>query len=213
MRAGTLVSVTRAHLMFTLSSAALMASGCAIVLLMPGPTNTLLAAAGLRLGFRRSAHLTAFELAGYLVSITVWGLCFTHASQSLSWLPKILRVASSLYLAWLAIRLWLTADSIETSNVKVIGPRTLFSATVLNPKAILFAGSIFPPAAFATFSIWLEAMALFAILLIPIGCAWIAIGAAPREGRLPLLRPAIIQRCASVVVALFSGSLIWALAH
>lgn len=199
--------------MFTISSAALMASGCAIVLLMPGPTNTLLAAAGLRQGFRRSTHLTAFELAGYLVSITVWGLCFTHASQSLSWLPKILRLASSLYLAWLAIRLWLTADSVETSNVKVIGPRTLFSATVLNPKAILFAGSIFPPEAFATFTMWLEAMALFAILLIPIGCAWIAIGAAPREGRLPLLRPAIIQRCASVVVALFSGSLIWALAH
>ncbi|WP_415766526.1 LysE family transporter, partial [Paraburkholderia sp. J10-1] len=104
----------------------LMVSGCAIVLLMPGPTNTLLAAAGLRQGLRRSVHLTAAELAGYLVSITLWGLCFTHASQSLSWLPKVLRVASSLYLAWLALRLWLTANSIETSANGVVSTRTLF---------------------------------------------------------------------------------------
>ena len=42
----------------------------------------------------------------------------------------------------------------------------LFSATVLNPKAILFAGSIFPPAAFASVVTWLQAMAIFAVLLI-----------------------------------------------
>ncbi|MBN3852270.1 LysE family transporter [Paraburkholderia sp. Ac-20340] len=199
--------------MLSFSTAALMASGSAIVLLMPGPTNTLLAAAGLGQGFRRSAHLSVAELAGYLVSISLWGLCFTHASQSLAWLPRTLRLASALYLAWLAIRLWLTANSIETSAARVIGARTLFSATVLNPKAILFAGSIFPPEAFTTFETWLEAMAIFALLLIPIGCIWIAIGAAPREGRLPRMRPAMIQRCASIVVALFSGSLIWTLAR
>ncbi|WP_042260353.1 LysE family translocator [Paraburkholderia heleia] len=191
----------------------LMVSGCAIVLLMPGPTNTLLAAAGLRQGLRRSAHLTAAELAGYLVSITLWGLCFTHASQSLGWLPKVLRVASSLYLAWLALRLWFTANSLETSARGVVGTRTLFSATVLNPKAILFAGSIFPPVAFASVITWLQAMAIFAVLLIPIGLTWIAIGAAPRNGRAPFIRPAHFQRCASVVVGAFSVSLIWTLAH
>jgi threonine/homoserine/homoserine lactone efflux protein len=195
--------------MLPLSTATLMASGCAIVLLMPGPTNTLLATAGLRQGFRRSAHLGAAELAGYLVSISLWGLCFAHASRSLSWLPTILRIASSVYLVWLAVRLWLTASSIETSNGRLIGARTLFSATVLNPKAILFAGSIFPPQAFTDLRTWIEAMAIFALLLGPIGCAWIAMGAAPRTGRLPYLRPARIQRFASIVVALFAGSLIW----
>ncbi|CAD6528337.1 hypothetical protein LMG27952_02194 [Paraburkholderia hiiakae] len=199
--------------MLSLSTIGLMVSGCAIVLLMPGPTNTLLAAAGLRQGVRRCAHLTAAELAGYLVSITLWGLCFTHASHSLSWLPNVLRVASSLYLAWLALRLWFTANSIETSAKGVVSARTLFSATVLNPKAILFAGSIFPPAAFASVMTWLQAMAIFAVLLIPIGLTWIAIGAAPRNGRAPFIRPALFQRCASVVVGAFSVSLMWALAH
>lgn len=197
--------------MLSLSTAGLMALSCAIVLLMPGPTNTLLAAAGLRQGVRRSAHLTAAELAGYLVSISLWGICFTHASHSMSWLPKLLRVASSLYLAWLAIRLWLTADSVASSADGVVGARALFCATVLNPKATLFAGSIFPPAAFSSLATWLAAMAIFTVLLIPIGLAWIAIGAAPRNGRAPGIRPARVQHCAAVVVATFSVALLWPL--
>ena len=43
------------------------------ILSLPGPTNTLLAAAGLRQGVRRSLPLIAAELGGYLVSISVWG--------------------------------------------------------------------------------------------------------------------------------------------
>ncbi|RQH05842.1 LysE family translocator [Paraburkholderia dinghuensis] len=199
--------------MLSSSTAGLMASSCAIVLLLPGPTNTLLAAAGVRQGLRRSAHLTAAELTGYLVSISLWGICFTHASHSLNWLPKLLRVASGVYLAWLAIRMWFAANSIATSTTSVIGSRTLFSATVLNPKAMLFAGSIFPPAAFASLTTWLEAMAVFTALLIPIGLTWISIGAASGNGRLPHVRPALVQRCASVVVAAFSISLIWSLAR
>nr|WP_213306283.1 LysE family transporter [Paraburkholderia sacchari] len=197
--------------MFSLSTAGLMALSCAIVLLMPGPTNTLLAAAGLRQGVRRSAPLTAAELAGYLVSISLWGICFTHASHSMSWLPKLLRVASSVYLAWLAIRLWLTAKSVSSSATGVVSARSLFCATVLNPKATLFAGSIFPPAAFSSPATWLAAMGIFSALLVPIGLVWIAIGAAPRNGRVPTIRPALVQHCAAVVVATFSVSLMWPL--
>ena len=73
---------SRRPFMFSIATAAPMASGCAIVLLMPGPTNTLLAAAGLKQDLRRSAHLTVAELAGYLVSISLWRICLTHASHS-----------------------------------------------------------------------------------------------------------------------------------
>lgn len=195
--------------MLSTATIGLMASGCAIVLLMPGPTNTLLAAAGLKQGLRRSAHLTAAELAGYLISISLWGFVLTHTAQSMNWLPRILKIASSLYLLWLAIRLWLTANSIETSATGVIDLRTLFGATLLNPKAILFAGSIFPPEAFTHVTAWLESTAMFTVLLIPIGLAWIAVGAATNHGKLPRIRPASVQRCASVVVTFFSMSLLW----
>ncbi|QGZ64621.1 LysE family translocator [Paraburkholderia acidisoli] len=195
--------------MLSTTTLELMASGCAIVLLMPGPTNTLLAAAGLKHGLRRSARLTAAELAGYLISITLWGLVLTHTAQSMGWLPRALKIASSVYLLWLAIRLWLTANTIETSATGVIGLRTLFGATLLNPKAILFAGSIFPPEAFTRVAAWLESMALFTALLVPIGFVWIAIGASPNHGGQPRIRPASLQRGASIVVTFFSMSLLW----
>ncbi len=69
-----------------------MTLGCVIVLIMPGPTNTLLATAGLRWGVRRSVHLTGAEFAGYFVSISGWGYFLSHAATSLAWPPTLLRV-------------------------------------------------------------------------------------------------------------------------
>ena len=199
--------------MLSTSSATLMALGSVIVLIMPGPTNTLLATAGLRSGIRRSAHLTGAEFAGYLVSITGWGYFLSHAATSLTWLPTLLRIASSLYLAYLSVRMWHAADSFSSSTQGTIGVRVLFTATLLNPKAILFAGTIFPVAAFESLAAYLEAMAIFTSLLVPIGLAWIAFGAELGSGRLMRISPARVQRCASIILAAFSLSLAWVVLH
>ena len=199
--------------MLSISSAALMALGSVIVLIMPGPTNTLLATAGLRSGIRRSAHLTAAEFAGYLMSITGWGYFLSHAATSLTWLPTLLRIASSLFLAYLSVRMWHAADSFSSSAQGTIGVRVLFTATLLNPKAILFAGTIFPVAAFESLAAYLEAMAIFTSLLVPIGLAWIAFGAELGSGRLMRISPARVQRCASIILAAFSLSLAWVVLH
>ncbi|WP_156954356.1 hypothetical protein [Paraburkholderia acidipaludis] len=50
-------------------------------------------------------------------------------------------------------------------------------ATSLNPKAILFGGTIFPKAAFASGVAWLQAMGLFLALVFPIGLLWVGLGA------------------------------------
>jgi threonine/homoserine/homoserine lactone efflux protein len=199
--------------MLSISNAALLTLGTAVVLIMPGPTNTLLAAAGLRQSVRRSAWLTGAELAGYLVSISVWGHFLAQAAHSLTWLPALVRMASSLYIAALAIRMWRAAVSLPSSAQPVIGLRTLFVATLLNPKTILFAGTIFPVDAFASLSAYLEAVAVFTALLIPIGLAWIAFGAALGSGRLTWVSPPHAQRGASVVLAAFSLSLAWVAFH
>jgi threonine/homoserine/homoserine lactone efflux protein len=187
--------------------------GTAVVLVMPGPTNTLLAAAGLRQGVKRSARLTGAELAGYLVSISVWGHFLAQAAHSLTWLPALVRAASSLYIAILAVRMWRAAISLPSKAQQAIGLRTLFVATLLNPKALLFAGTIFPVAAFESLPAYLEAMAIFTALLIPIGLAWIAFGAALGSGRLTWVSPPHVQRGASIVLAAFSLSLAWAVFH
>jgi threonine/homoserine/homoserine lactone efflux protein len=199
--------------MLSTSSAMLFVLGTVVILIMPGPTNTLLAAAGLRQGVRRSARLTAAELVGYLVSISIWGHFLVHVAHSLTWLPMLVRIASSLYIAYLAVRMWRTAVALPSSTQQVIGMRTLLVATLLNPKGILFASAIFPAVAFASFPAYLEAMTLFTLMLIPIGLAWVAFGAALGSGRLVWLSPARVQRAASIVLGTFSLWLTWTVVH
>ena len=91
--------------------------------------------------------------------------------------------------------------------------RTLFVATLLNPKALLFAGTIFPAAAFANGAAYLLAMSVFVCLLVPAALAWIAFGAALGNGKLTWVNPSKVQRGASIVLGVFSLSLAWAAFH
>jgi threonine/homoserine/homoserine lactone efflux protein len=199
--------------MLSPSAIALLAVGIIVVLITPGPTNTLLAAAGLRQGVRRSSPLIAAELAGYLVSISVWGHFLVQAARALPWLPSLLRVAAGVYIAYLAVDMWRAAVALPDSTQRPIGMRTLFVATLLNPKGLLFAGTIFPAIAFAQVPAYATAMLMFACLLVPIALAWIAFGAALGSGKLGWLNPVKIQRGASIVLGVFSLSLAWAALH
>ncbi|MEM5343506.1 LysE family translocator [Paraburkholderia azotifigens] len=199
--------------MFSTSETALLALGITIVLLTPGPTNTLLAAAGLRQGARRSLPLIGAELAGYAVSISVWGRFIGHAAHTLPWLPAVLRIASGLYIAYLAVDMWRAAVALPDSAPRTNGPRALFVATLLNPKALLFAGTIFPSIVFEDMRGYAFAMTLFACLLVPIAFAWISFGAALGSGKLKWLDPVKMQRAASIVLGMFSLSLAWAALH
>ncbi|ALE57939.1 LysE family transporter [Paraburkholderia sp. RL17-368-BIF-A] len=199
--------------MFSVSAIALLAVGIVVVLITPGPTNTLLASAGLRQGVRRSLPLIAAELAGYLVAISVWGRFLAQAAHALPWLPALLRVAAGTYIAWLAVDMWRAAVALPDSTEKASGTLRLFIATLLNPKALLFAGTIFPAAAFVLWPAYLLSMLIFACLLAPIALAWIAFGAALGSGKLGWLDPAKIQRGASVVLGVFSLTLAWSALH
>jgi threonine/homoserine/homoserine lactone efflux protein len=195
--------------MFTVSTAGLFVAGVAVILAMPGPTNTLLAAAGLRQGFRASAPLTLAELAGYLISITVWGRFLDEAAQVLPWLPGVVRASSSLYIGWLAWRMWRAASAVPSAARQLIGMRTLFVATLLNPKGILFASAIFPGLAFQSVEAYLAAMGVFAVLLVPIGLAWVLFGASLAAERMKWIVPARLQRGVSIVLGVFSATLAW----
>lgn len=199
--------------MFSASVTTLLALGIIVVLITPGPTNTLLAAAGLRQGTQRSLPLIGAELAGYLVAISAWGRFLSHAAHTLPWLPSVLRIASGVYIAYLAIDMWRAAVALPDSAQQAHGPRALFVATLLNPKALLFAGTIFPSIAFERWASYASAMTLFACLLVPIALAWIAFGAALGSGKLKWIDPVKMQRAASIVLGMFSLSLAWAALH
>ncbi len=176
----------------------------AAILATPGPTNTLLAGSGAQAGFRRSLPLVPAELFGYALAIAGWGLVLEPASAGLPWLKPALRLVCAAYLVAVAWGLWSRAG--EALSGSGFGARRVFTATLLNPKALLFAAVIFPGAAFQTGAAFLQAMSIFAAVIVPIALAWIGFGSAlSRPGF--LIRPQIVQRGAALVLLTFSASL------
>ncbi|AOU92708.1 LysE family translocator [Achromobacter ruhlandii] len=182
--------------------------GTAAILLTPGPTNTLLAAAGLARGFRRAAPLVGFELAGYLTGITTWGLFLVSAQAVYPWIGIVVRIASSVYLAYVAVRIWCAAGEDVANRKEPIGPYALFVATLLNPKGLVFASTLFPAHAFEHLPGYLAAMGQFIGLLVPIAFVWIKFGAVLAGQRIGFINPERLQRTAALVIGVFSVSIV-----
>ncbi|HRM52126.1 MAG TPA: LysE family transporter [Acinetobacter johnsonii] len=169
------------------------------ILLTPGPTNTLLASSGIQVGIRKSLRLIPAEAFGYLISITAWGFLIGKVSVHLPLLPTILKLFSASYIIYLAIKLWRTADAEVSFNQPTIRARELFLATLLNPKALLFASAIFPTIAWTKLDYYLSHMSLFLVLIVPI-----AFGSILARNKIRWLNQSNLQKTASLVLMSFS---------
>ncbi len=183
-------------------------SGIAAILLTPGPTNTLLAAAGLARGWRCCAPLVGAELAGYLAGISAWGLFLASVQPAYPWIGILVRVASSAYLAYVAVKVWCSAGLALAGGRQPIGAGALFVATLLNPKGLVFASAWFPARAFEHMPAYLTALAQFSCVLVPIAFIWVRFGAALAGRRAGVINPARLQRAAALVIGVFSVSIV-----
>lgn len=174
------------------------------ILLTPGPTNTLLASSGIQVGLRKSFRLIPAEAFGYLISITLWGFLIGKISVNLPLLPTILKLFSAGYILFLALRLWRTATVSENFIQKGIRARELFVATLLNPKALLFASAIFPAIAWTNPRYYVAHMLVFLLLIVPIAFFWTFIGSVLASNKIRWLNQANLQRTASLVLVSFS---------
>ena len=174
------------------------------ILLTPGPTNTLLASSGIQVGIRKSLRLIPAEAFGYLISITAWGFLIGKVSVHLPLLPTILKLFSASYIIYLAIKLWRTADAEVSFNQPTIRARELFFATLLNPKALLFASAIIPTIAWTKLDYYLSHMSLFLVLIVPIAFFWTFIGSILASNKIRWLNQSTLQKTASLVLMSFS---------
>lgn len=174
------------------------------ILLTPGPTNTLLASSGIQVGVRKSFRLIPAEAFGYLISITLWGFLIGKISVHMPLLPPILKLFSAGYILFLAVRLWKTAGAAEEYNQATIGPGQLFAATLLNPKALLFASAIFPAIAWVDSRYYVAHMMVFLLLIIPIAFLWTLIGSILSANKISWLNQCNLQKTASLVLMCFS---------
>ncbi|MFH7805309.1 MULTISPECIES: LysE family translocator [unclassified Acinetobacter] len=174
------------------------------ILLTPGPTNTLLASSGIQVGVRKSLRLIPAEAIGYLIAITLWGMIIGSVSTQFKILPTILQLISAVYIIFLAIKLWKTADIEASFNLPTIRARELFCATLLNPKALLFASAIFPGTAWLTLNNYLVHIVMFLLLIVPIALFWTFIGSILASNKVRWLNQSNLQKTASIILISFS---------
>ena len=179
----------------------------ASILFTPGPTNTLLASSGVNIGFRKSLLLIPAEAFGYLIAITVWGLLVDRIAIYAPVVPPLLKLCSAIYILILAFKLWRSSFQDHDLPRPSIGKWELFLATLLNPKALLFATAVFPQHAWMSTNSYVAHMLGFLLLLIPIGIFWIFIGQILNSGKIKWLNQATLQRFATVILIFFAAPL------
>jgi homoserine/homoserine lactone efflux protein len=132
---------------------------CAVIVIVPGPTVTLIVANSLRHGARAGLLNVAGTQAGLAVIIAVVGLGLTSMIEALGHWFDVLRLIGAAYLVWLGWRM-LRADDEKGSDhssrpsrfsssvaAKSLTPGFFTQGLLValsNPKTLLFFGAFFP---------------------------------------------------------------------
>lgn len=180
-----------------------------LILAMPGPTNTLLLSSSLMRGFAASVPLIATELVAYFVAISTWGVLLQRLMAQHDWIALVLKVLAALYVAWLATKIWRFHSN--PAIQPAISGRQVFTTTLLNPKAFLFATFVMPESVFASPMWWAAGMGAFAAALVPVSVGWCLLGRSLHSGRhhRPLIPAHVMLRGASLALCGFSLSIFY----
>ena len=121
---------------------------CFIVVIVPGPTVTLIIANTLSFGTRAGVLNVAGTQLGLILMIGLLAISFQVIAQQLKWFLIIIRLLGAIYLIWLGYKIF-TSQSLmlrirdkKYSNNKFVlqGFLVIWS----NPKAFLFLGAFIP---------------------------------------------------------------------
>ena len=141
-----------------------------IVLLMtPGPTNTLIMLASAERGMVRALQLIPVVLAGYLVMVLPLAFVAEGLADRIGLLRPVVAVPCAIWVLYLAWTMWTTApDAGQTVRVT---PRRLAVTTFLNPKGVVM-GLILLPSA----GLGLPSLLVLAITVTLVALVWAMIG-------------------------------------
>ena len=99
------------------------------------------------------------------------------------------------------MRLWYQAGRDPLQELLVsVRPLELFIATLLNPKAVIFAMALFPVQTWLSVSNYAGVMGRFVLLVASIGGLWIVFGSLLMGGRVRWLQPQVFQRLAALTL-------------
>ena len=174
------------------------------LLATPGPTNTLMAAAGAQRGVARSLPLQAGELGGYAIAITVWIELIGAVAAGQLLVPVIAKVIAAAFLLWSAWKLWRDAGHADLAQRGVTLGR-VFTTTLINPKGLVFAFAIFPQVGLVA---RLPYLGLFAVLVIATALGWMGLGTLAARSSSGLLTSSRVDRITAAALAVFATLLV-----
>jgi threonine/homoserine/homoserine lactone efflux protein len=179
---GNLIDAARRTGLMDIGHYAGFLSGVILLLLMPGPTNTLIMTAGATQPLRRMLPLQAAEVAAYAIAVSLLVLLEAALGDWRSVGAVTLKSVAVAIILFLAYRLWRSRSLAAADSGMLISPKTIFFVTLFNPKSLVFAFAIFAPLHGLPDLAAKEAM--FAVLVIVCGWAWIGAGHLLATGRL-----------------------------
>jgi threonine/homoserine/homoserine lactone efflux protein len=181
---------------------AIFTVSAALLLLMPGPTNAMLLAAGATSDIRRSLPLILSEIAAYALVITPLVILSEGLDQWRVGAGIVLKLVAAATLIFIGWRLWFKVGRSGQDAHRAVGHREIISITLVNPKGLVFAFAIFPP--IPSWDAGLGKAAIFVVAAGISGTAWIALGRLLSSGRRGLPH-AIVGRATALVLCLFAA--------
>ena len=121
---------------------------CLIIVLVPGPTITLIIASSIRHGARAGLANVAGTQLGLALMIAVVGIGLTSLIEGMGHWFEWLRLLGAAYLIWLGIQMFRSHGKLDPNGAP-LAPRggfflQGFLVAVSNPKTLVFFGAFFP---------------------------------------------------------------------
>ncbi|NWN47163.1 threonine transporter RhtB [Pseudomonas sp. MAFF 301514] len=187
-------------------------SALVLLLVVPGPTNTLLLRAGVLFGFAASWRLALIECLAYLLQVSVWGGALLYIAAWSPWAVKATQLVAAAYLLYLSCTLWQRKNSVASPTRDRFSGPYFFLLTVMNPKGLLIVSFIAPMDAFVTLPGYVAFMSTLALVIVPVGSAWILFGSRFAGIRGNWLTPLKINRATSIAIGCFTAIMVGRLA-
>jgi threonine/homoserine/homoserine lactone efflux protein len=165
-----------------------------VLLVTPGPTNTLMALAGAERGWARAVRLIPAELGGYLTTTVPLALLGASLLDALPAAKTLVTLIAATWVLWLAVSMWRVPHA--SGADPTVTARRLAVTTLLNPKALIFGLVLLPASDWGRLG---QNFGLFATEVVAVAMAWALLGAVLRRpGGAQGTLPAAWRRGASV---------------
>jgi homoserine/homoserine lactone efflux protein len=121
---------------------------CIVIIIVPGPTVTLIIANSLTHGTRAGLLNVAGTQLGIALMIGLVGIGLASLIEAMGWWFDWVRLAGAAYLIWLGVKLLRSRGSLENGG-KTAAPRggfllQGFLVAISNPKTLVFFGVFIP---------------------------------------------------------------------